>query len=627
MRRTRLTAMLAVPTLVIAALVAVPTGAIADGSIDDFTVGDDPRGVVFSSDGEFAYIANAADDTVSKVDADTRAIVDTAAVGEEPINLALRPGSNELWVTSFASSTVSIIDLTTFNTVTTTVNSGGFRSYSIAFSADGAFAFVVNYAASLIAKIDTTTRTIVDSVTVSDYFPEGIAVNASGTAIYVTMTSQGTVMKFSTATLDELDTIPVGTFPIDVVLSPDGTQLWVTNNASPAGSISVISTATDTVIDTIATGAYPLGLAFGWDGNVWVVHSSVSAGPTKISYATREHLATDLPIGGEAFELAARPGHKELYATVNYDDLVHVLGTEVDRTAGADRYAVSINVSQEAFPTGADVVFIATGANYPDALSAGPVAGVFDAPVLLTPGDSLPSAVINEINRLGATSAVIVGGPNSVSPTIFDQLETILGDGAVTRLGGADRYAASRAIVAHGFPGTVDTLYIATGRNFPDALSAGAAGASSGRPVLLVDGAASSLDSATLALIATLSPNEVIIAGGPASVSPDIMTQLEGLYTTTRLWGADRYEASIAINNEAFDVAGTAFIATGLKFPDALSGSSWAGVLAAPLYVTPSSCVPAELLAELDRMQVSHVQLLGGPASLTAAVEDLVSCS
>ncbi len=623
MRRTRLTAMLAVPTLVIAALVAVPTGAIADGAIDDFTVGDDPRGVVFSSDGEFAYIANAATGTVSKVDADTRTIVDTATVGEEPQNLALRPGSNELWVTSFASSTVSIIDLTTFTTVTTTVNSGGFRPYSIAFSADGAFAFVVNYAASVIAKIDTTTRTIVDSVTVSDYFPEGIAVNASGTAIYVSMTSQGTVMKFSTATLDELATIPVGTFPIDVVLSPDGTQLWVTNNATPAGSISVISTATDTVIDTIATGPYPIGVAWGWDGNVWVVHSYVSAGPAKISYSTREFLATDLPIGGAAFDIAARPGHKELYATVNYDDIVQVIGTEVDRLQGPSRYETAVAISQSAFQSGAPVVYVATGTNYPDALAAGPAAAIEGGPVLLTQPGSLPPAVKAEIQRLSPSSIVILGSPAAVSANVAIELATIA---PVRRLQGANRYETSRAIIRDSFT-TAPTVYLATGQNFPDALGAGTAGASSGTPVVLVNGLASTVDAATLDLLDDLSTTTIKILGSTAAVSAGIATQLGNAgFTVERLQGASRYGTNVETNRDAFSQSQYALFATGLNFPDALAGAAIGGKVDAPLYIVPGSCVPADVLTELDRLQTSFVVILGSPAALTVAVSDLTSC-
>lgn len=623
MRRSSVTAVFATTALAIAAIVAVPTGAVADGAIEDFTVGDDPRGVVFSSDGEFAYIANAGADTVSKVDADTRTIVDTAAVGEEPINLALRPGSNELWVTSFATSTVSIIDLTTFNTVTTTVGSGGFRPYSIAFSPDGAFAFVVNYAASLIAKIDTTTRMIVDSVTYTDYFPEGIALNADGSALYVSMTSQGTVVKLSTATLDELTTITVGTFPVDVVLSPDGTQLWVTNNASPAGSISVISTATDTVIDTIPTGTYPLGLAFGWDGNVWVVHSHVSAGPAKISYATREYLTTDLPIGGEAFELAARPGHKELYATVNYDDLVQVLGTEVDRLQGPSRYETAVAISQAAYQSGAPVVYVATGTNYPDALAAGPAAAIEGGPVLLTQPGSLPAAVKTEIERLNPSSIVVLGSTAAVSASVATELATIA---PVTRLEGANRYETSRAIIRDSFT-TAPTVYLATGQNFPDALGAGNAGASSGTPVVLVNGLASAVDAATLDLLDDLATTDIKILGSAAAVSASIATQLsnEG-FTVERLFGASRYDTNVETNRDAFATSEYAVFATGLNFPDALAGAALGGKVDAPLYIVPGSCVPAVVLSELDRLQTSFVVILGSPAALPLAVSDLVSC-
>ena len=76
-----------------------------------------------------------------------------------------------------------------------------------------------------------------------------------------------------------------------------------------------------------------------------------------------------------------------------------------------------------------------------------------------------------------------------MSDAVKDQLDAlpIPGNPPVTRAGGIDRYEASRNINDLYFS-TAPTVDITTGRNFPDALSAGAAGAAHGIPVLLVDG-------------------------------------------------------------------------------------------------------------------------------------------
>ncbi len=98
----------------------------------------------------------------------------------------------------------------------------------------------------------------------------------------------------------------------------------------------------------------------------------------------------------------------------------------VDRMAGANRYATAVDVSSSTF-TASPVAFIATGANFPDALGGGPVAGSVPGPLLLVPGSSVPSDVATELRRLGPNRIVILGGTGVVSSTVEAQLEALLG--------------------------------------------------------------------------------------------------------------------------------------------------------------------------------------------------------
>ncbi|MDO7883368.1 cell wall-binding repeat-containing protein [Salinibacterium soli] len=619
---SRAAAVAVVPLLAAGMLVASPLTASGVGVLDTIPVGDTPRFIAFSSDSSTAYVTNRESDTVTVIDVAAATGVGTIPVGDQPLGISTTPDGSEVWVGNWGSTTISIIDTAT-DSVVTTINSGGSGPHAIDFTSDGAIAYVTNYFNGVVAKIDVATRAVVDFYDYTGY-PEGAALSADESALYVTDTNADQLLKLDTATMEPIGSgIPVGDFPVEAELSPDGTEIWVTNNSDAiADTVSVVSVATDTEVATIPVGGYPTDILFA--GGLAYVTTSDTDSLEQISIATRQVIGT-IPVGESPFGVAQSPDGAHLYVANQYDDTVTDLGIEVDRIAGADRFDVAVNISQTAFPSGSANVFIATGLNYPDALSAGPTAGVFDAPLLLTNTDALPPAVVAEIQRLGATHAVIVGGPASVSDAVFDQLTGLVGDGNVERLSGADRYEASRNIVDYGFD-DVDSIYITTGRNFPDALSAGAAGAGNGTPVLLVDGLASSVDPVTLALIASLTPSTIQIAGGPASVSPQIESQLSGLYPVERRSGADRYAASISINAAAFDVASHAFLATGLKFPDALAGSSLAAGLDAPLYVVPTTCVPAGVLSELERLHVSRVTLLGGPVSLTPAVEDLTGC-
>jgi putative cell wall-binding protein len=325
---------------------------------------------------------------------------------------------------------------------------------------------------------------------------------------------------------------------------------------------------------------------------------------------------------------------------VIYTDWFGYPHIDVDRLEGQTRYEVAVAIAKEAYPNGADTVFLAFGGGYADALSAGPAAVKLDAPLLLTSTDSIPPAVAAAIrDSLKPSRIVVVGGQNSVSEGVVQQLRSLRPGATVDRWGGADRYEVSRTVAANAFRNSNAGAYVATGTTFPDALSASGAGGATNRPVVLVYGPATSVDQATATLLqTTLRVRNVTIAGGPNSVSSGLQSSLSGLRTdgspisVRRISGADRYEASLAINLDAyaFDTTGVrrerVFVATGLNFPDALAGSALAGAKSSPLVVVRSTCVSPEFKLSLQKFRAERVTLLGGPNSLGAGVESLTAC-
>ncbi|WP_241843184.1 cell wall-binding repeat-containing protein [Agromyces albus] len=303
------------------------------------------------------------------------------------------------------------------------------------------------------------------------------------------------------------------------------------------------------------------------------------------------------------------------------------VGRSTTRISGTDRYDMAVNVAKQYAPN-VPVVYIAKGTDFPDALSAAPAAAAQGGPVLLTPPDALPAVVGGELARLQPQRIVVVGGRASITDAVFAELQTYSGD--VVRLDGIDRYAASRAVVNYAFGASgASRVYLTTGAKFPDALSASPAAATRDGAVLLVNGAAPTLDVPTTALIQGLHPHDAVIAGGPASVSVGIESSLTNLGLpggSFRLAGTDRYDAARNINNETFADADIVFLATGLNFPDALAGAALAGRLSSPLYIVPGNCVPQPILGDINAMAPSQIVLLGGPNSIAPAVESLTPC-
>lgn len=92
--------------------------------------------------------------------------------------------------------------------------------------------------------------------------------------------------------------------------------------------------------------------------------------------------------------------------------------------------------------------------------------------------------------------------------------------------------------------------------------------------------------------------------------------------TVERIAGNTRYLTALELSKEGFAQSEYAVLASGANFPDALAGGQLAAYLQAPLITVHPVGVSEQLFAELDRLGVQTVYLLGGEAALSAAIED-----
>ena len=291
----------------------------------------------------------------------------------------------------------------------------------------------------------------------------------------------------------------------------------------------------------------------------------------------------------------------------------------VVRQFGADRYATAAAISRGVLPTGPDVVYVATGLNYPDALAAAAAAAHLGGSVLLVTATAIPSATAAELVRLNPGRIVVAGGSSVVSDSVLTALDPYT-TGSVARQSGADRYATAADISANSFSAGVAVAYVATGENFPDALAAAGAAGRLGGPVLMVQ--SGSIPSSIQAELTRLNPGRIIVAGGAAVVSDSVMTQLAAFTsgTVTRQWGANRYATAADISAKTFvPGAPVVYVATGENFPDALSAAAAAGRIGGPVLLTGSS-LSAETTAELSRLQPNRIVVAGGTGVVSDAI-------
>ena len=305
--------------------------------------------------------------------------------------------------------------------------------------------------------------------------------------------------------------------------------------------------------------------------------------------------------------------------------------------AGETRIGTAIEASKLAFADDSvETVVIATAYNWPDALGGAALAGAVGGPILLTAAGDLPADVAAEIDRLGATEAIILGGEAAVDAAVLDELEGLLGLGNVDRIGGDDRYETARmiaaAVVAELGVAYDGTAFAATGANFPDALGASPLAAANGWPIYLVNPALGA-DATLIAAMQADGVADLLVLGGEAVVSADAESGLAAGVpcTTDRLAGDNRYETACDVATYGITDGGLSWnrlaIATGTDFPDALAGGVMQGRAGSVLLLTPGTSLDAGVAAILtaNASVIDEVRFLGGTAAVTDVVRDAVA--
>ena len=338
-----------------------------------------------------------------------------------------------------------------------------------------------------------------------------------------------------------------------------------------------------------------------------------------------------------AFVAAAPPGR--------------VSAATVDRVAGTDRYATSVEIARQVGGgslTNLDRLIVVTGEVFPDGLTASGLAGFLDeggrsgrTAILLTRQASLPPIVEVAIreSRVSPEKVFVVGGPSAVSDDVYGAIARAAGwngqgDNPVTRIFGQTRYETAAAIVefvtqqAGGtLPASFKTVLVANGEDFPDALAGGALAYRSEHLLLLAQ--PPSAPPVSLDAVEELEANCAILLGGNAALSNVVNSQVDAELSgqgcgTNRVGGADRFATAALIANRMRAANGNptrAVLASGTNFADALVAAPLAANNTPVLFTSPNG-LPAATLAWLQANSgsLSNLQILGGTNAIPQSV-------
>jgi putative cell wall-binding protein len=321
-----------------------------------------------------------------------------------------------------------------------------------------------------------------------------------------------------------------------------------------------------------------------------------------------------------------------------------------ERLADNDRYSTAVKVARERYtssnnPTkwwGVRHIVIASGEDRAaaDPLAAAGLCGVYNAPLFLVTSDGVPSDVKQAINEICLTATNtfvhIVGGPVSVPDDVYDEIAAIgtsQGQTFAKRrvLATGDRYDLAAAValeikaMSGGNPPWALIANGADSEKFFDPLALSTVASSRRFPILLVS--ENGIPAATRNVLDDLGNPDLVIGGGPATVSSSVMTQLDSTHGTVERWsGADRYKTAIDIANKAMAkgwLDGDS-VAVAAKLPDALTGGATIGRFRGVLVITDGQALTSSTGSWLSSKKgdVWKCYVIGGPVSVTESVKN-----
>jgi len=208
-----------------------------------------------------------------------------------------------------------------------------------------------------------------------------------------------------------------------------------------------------------------------------------------------------------------------------------------------------------------------------------------NAPILLTKGDSIDPRVIEELQRLSPDKVILLGGTACLQPAIEKELEGLSLEW--DRIGGVDRYETSVLLAKEVYS---DSLILANGDNFPDALSAATFAGIKQIPIILTS---TTLPDSVIKYYQETAPKHLFVIGGEVVVPTKELAK-NNFTIETRLGGYDRYETNakvVSFMKDAYQ-SNDLFLASGITFPDAVAGTVLASKSNAPLLLTEVDDIP-----------------------------------
>lgn len=323
----------------------------------------------------------------------------------------------------------------------------------------------------------------------------------------------------------------------------------------------------------------------------------------------------------------------ERYKNASFDLSFYVkdkASLNVKELQGQTRWDTNKEITQYGWTEQQDVVLIGRGDQSADALTGNVLAAKYNAPILLTNNNQLPSQMVEELTRLKPSKIYLLGGSLAISESTAKKIKELAPAATIQRIAGDTRYATSIEIAKEIKSSSKSIIlapaYDGNGNESPDALTVGPYAGVNQIPILLTE--KGSLRADIRNYITANAITQVYIIGGDLVVSKEVVNDIEKLANVSveRIAGQTRFETSTKITNRFPLNSSKVFFARGDDHIDALAAAPLAARENAPIVLTRTTSLPSEVSDWLtkERNNVKDVYFLGGQLAIENGTREAI---
>ena len=250
-----------------------------------------------------------------------------------------------------------------------------------------------------------------------------------------------------------------------------------------------------------------------------------------------------------------------------------------------------------------------------NAIVATPLARIYNAPMLLTSQQGIPIQTQQELKRLNPKNIILIGGESAISPEIINNINKILPNVKINRIGGNSRYETCLTIAKEISKKTkVEEVYVGYGKGEADLLSIAPIAGYKNQPIILTD--KDNLNSDIYNWISSEKLKNAYFIGGQNSISDSVINEVSKVtnqdLSKNRICGNDRYETNAKViekfyNNKLDNIA----VSNGSDVISTILGDQLCAKFNFPMFLTSKGKLPLSQVSILDNMSASNVYTVG----------------